>query len=83
MDVYKVIDIDKDEFCEQLKDLHIGEWKKDYNLKCYDCFVLDGTEWNLSISFSNGYKFVRKHGSNVFPYNYEGLLELLEIENND
>ena len=83
LDVYKVIDIDKDEFCEQLKDLRIGEWRQDYNLRRYDCFVLDGTEWNLSICFSNGYRTEHKHGSNVYPYNYESLLELLEFENND
>ena len=83
LDVYKVIDFDKDEFCEQLKDLRIGEWRQDYHLRHYDCFVLDGAEWNLSICFSNGYRTVHKHGSNVYPYNYESLLELLEFENND
>lgn len=81
LDKYKVVDTDINEFCEQLKDLYIGEWRKDYNLQRFDYCVLDGTEWNLTICFSNGHRTIKKHGSNAYPYNFKEFLELLEIAN--
>ena len=71
---------DKEEFLEQLSDLHIGEWRKNYNTKRFGYMVLDGTQWDLEIYFSNDHKPVKIYGSNAFPFNFDSLLELFEIE---
>lgn len=67
----------KAEFIEG--DLHIGEWKKDY----MDPNVLDGTQWDLEIQYINDRKPVRISGSNAYPYNFNNLLEFLEINGDD
>ena len=66
----------KEEFVEGLKDLHMGEWKKDYT----ELLILDGTQWELEIQYTNGRRPVRISGSNAYPYNFEDLLEFLEID---
>ena len=73
--------IDKEEFLEQFYDLHIGEWRRKYDTSRYNIEVLDGTQWELQIHFSNGHKPVEIYGDNAYPYNFDRLLEVLEIEN--
>lgn len=72
----------KDEFIAGLKELHIGEWKKDYN----DLDALDGTQWELEIYLGDAREPIRISGHNAFPYNFKDLLGFLgidkEIENN-
>ena len=79
-DKYEELQMDKNDFLEKLKDLHIGEWRREYNLRRFDCFVMDGTQWSLSVAFSNGCRRVKIHGSNDYPYNFDGLLDLFGIE---
>lgn len=70
----------KDEFISDLKEIHIGEWKKNY----VDPYVLDGTQWELEISFDNERKPLKFSGSNAFPYNFSDLTEFLGFdEEND
>lgn len=70
---------DKDIFLDTLEELHIGEWRKHYDLKRYGYFVMDGTQWHLEIYFSNGHKPVKIYGDNAYPYNFDKLLDLFEI----
>lgn len=72
--------MDKEEFFEQLENLHIGEWRKHYNTRRFGYYVCDGTQWSLEIYFSNGHKPVKIYGDNAYPYNFKRLLELFEIE---
>ena len=72
---------DKADFLEGLKYLHIGEWRNRYTLKRYR-IIADGTVWNFEIYFSNGHKPVKIYGDNAYPYNFDRLLELFEIEEN-
>ncbi len=71
---------DKYEFLEQLSHLHIGEWRKRYDTNRFGIVILDGTQWALEIYFSNGRNPVKISGDNAFPYNFDRLLELFEIE---
>lgn len=70
---------DKEAFLEQLKTLHIGEWRKNYNAKRFGRMILDGTQWDLEIDFSNDHKPVKICGSNAYPYNFDRLFELFEM----
>lgn len=71
-------DMEKAEFLEEFADLHLGEWEKEYeNLN-----VLDGTQWSVVIKFSSGKAF-KSYGSNRFPYNFSGFLDLVRISESD
>ena len=73
-------EMDKESFLESLADLHIGEWRKNYDLSRFGYAVLDGTQWHLYIYFSNGHRTVKIHGSNDHPYNFNRLTELFGID---
>lgn len=64
---------DKDEFLDGLREIHIGEWRTNY----MNPYVLDGTQWELTIEFSDGHKPFKSGGSNAYPYNFNALQELL------
>ena len=76
IDDFEIEEMDKDYLFEALKDLHIGEWRRNYTTSRF----CDGTQWDLKICFSNGHKPVKIYGDNAYPYNFDRLLELFEIE---
>ena len=73
-------EIDKEEFFNALEELHIGEWRRKYDCRRFGVFVMDGTQWHLDIYFSNGHRPVKFYGDNAYPYNFDRLLELFDIE---
>jgi hypothetical protein len=70
----------KADFLYELRKLHLGEWRKNYVPERFGYSVLDGTQWQLTINFSNGHKPLKVYGSNAYPYNYHELLELLDVD---
>lgn len=58
--------INKEKFLKKLENFYIGEWKRYY---CQP-EVCDGTQWDLTIKFTNKIKFLEYGGSNCFPYNF-------------
>lgn len=74
------IDIDRDEFLSGIRELHIGEWRKHYTLERFGYVVLDGTQWDLKIEYSNGKDAECYDGDNAYPYNFDSFLELLGLE---
>lgn len=44
----------------------------------YGIMVLDGTQWELCLSFNDGQPDVKFHGSNAYPYNFVKLQELFD-----
>lgn len=78
-EIEKDFPMTKQEFLDGLHDLHIGEWRKKYNLKRFGYMVCDGTQWELEIHYSNGRKTVAIYGDNAYPYNFDKLQELLGI----
>lgn len=77
---YGIEEMDKDFLLNALKDLHIGEWRRNYSTKRFGYLVCDGTQWHLEIYFSNGHKPVKIYGDNAYPYNFDKVLELFEVE---
>ena len=73
-------EICKEDFLEGLIDLHIGEWRRCYDPRRFGYEVMDGTQWQLDLYFSNGYRHIKIHGSNSYPYNFDKLLALLNID---
>ena len=65
-------EMDKSEFLEEFSDYHLGEWAKEYE----DLNVLDGIQWSVVIKFTTGKAF-KSEGSNRFPYNFYGFLDLM------
>lgn len=72
--------IDKNELLYRLSELYIGEWRKDYNPERFGIAVLDGTQWQLKLEFNNGRKPCEFSGSNSYPYNFNKLLDIFEID---
>ena len=72
--------IGKEEFLDGIRDLHIGEWRSNYDPRRFGYVVMDGTQWELEIFFSDGHKPVTIYGSNSYPYNFNKFLELLGID---
>ena len=70
--------MERTELIEELADLHVGEWKKEYD----DLTVLDGIQWSVVIKFSSG-KDYKCCGSNRFPYNFYGFLDLMGMSEVD
>ena len=77
---YEIEEMDKDYLFESLKKLHIGGWRRNYSTKRFGYLVCDGTQWHLEIYFSNGAKPVKVYGDNAYPYNFDKVLELFEVE---
>jgi len=72
--------LEKNEFLEGIRGLYISEWRRTYDTRRFGYEVLDGTQWELKIFFSDGHKPVVKYGSNSYPYNFSKFLELLGID---
>ena len=70
----------KEEFLEQFAELHVGEWRRNYDTERFGISVLDGTQWDLTIEYNNGRKAFTSGGSNAYPYNFKKLTELFGIE---
>jgi hypothetical protein len=67
---------DKEEFLAGIRELHIGEWRTSY----MNSDILDGTQWELTIEFSDRHKPFKTGGSNAYPYNFDALQEVLGID---
>ena len=65
--------ITKAAFLEQFQALHIEDWNTEY----MDDSVMDGTQWDLTIQFSDGHKPIEVGGSNAYPPNFNALQELM------
>ena len=79
-EIEKDFPMGKQAFLDGLQDLHIGEWRKNYNLKRFGYMVCDGTQWELEIHYSNGKKSSVIYGDNAYPYNFDKLQELFGID---
>ena len=44
---------------------------------------LDGTQWSVDIEYEGEHKPVHIDGRNAFPYNFDNLLEFLEMNKED
>ena len=81
-DFDKIETIDKATFLEEFKCLHIGEWRKNY-IKRFGYTVLDGTQWELKIHYSNDKKPVKIYSDNAYPYSFDRLKDLLMCDDSE
>jgi hypothetical protein len=70
----------KDAFIAALKDLHIGEWRRNYSTQRFGYTVCDGTQWELGFEYNNGHKPVKFGGDNSYPYNFDKFQMLFGID---
>lgn len=78
----EMVTLTKDKLLSEIEGLHIGEWRRNYNTRRFGIMIMDGIQWGLEIQFSNGHKPVEISGDNAYPYNFDQLLELFNIEEN-
>lgn len=69
------LELTKEALFEGLCRLHLSQWHRRYDDPC----VMDGTQWALTIAFSNGFRTIHITGSNAYPYNFRDLMELLGV----
>lgn len=65
--------MDRQCFLYRIKELHIGEWKRNYSTLDLIC---DGTQWSLEILYNNGLKKTKFRGDNLYPYNFDDFIEI-------
>ena len=70
----------REELLNRLRDVHLEEWKKTYSPKPYGMYILDGTQWDLKLEYSDGIRPVKYEGDNVFPWNFEELCALFGVD---
>ncbi len=75
-DMPTIYPLTKEEFVAGLRQLHIGEWKKEYE----DPDTLDGISWEMEISLEGKSRPVKVVGINAYPYNFKELKDLLGVE---
>lgn len=73
----------KEEFLDKLRQLNIGEWRRGYTTKRFGYEVLDGTQWDLEIQFSNKNKPFKVYGDNAYPYNFDDFQKLFGIDDDE
>ena len=76
----EIEEMNKVSFLKGLADLRIGEWRRNYDSSRWGDTILDGTQWHLYIYYSNGRRPVKIEGSNDYPYNFDKLQRLLDID---
>lgn len=78
----KNIICEKNEFLDELAEIRIGEWRKRYSPERNNICIMDGTEWDLTIEYSNGRKSLQFGGDNAYPYDFRSMLYLLGVDVN-
>ena len=65
------------ETAEELRALNIGEWDEYYSLEKYGFSPNEPVRWKLRVDFCASQPFRMFEGVGVFPYNFNGLLNIL------
>ena len=69
-----------EELLEYLREMHIEEWRHNYDTSRFGYVVCDGTQWELKFEYNNGHRPWVSGGSNSYPYNFLDLLKLFGEE---
>ncbi len=72
--VTEIYTASKEDFVAGLTELHIGEWKREYE----NPYVPDNVTWDLAMFFDCPRRPVMLSGHNAYPYNFEELTRLLK-----
>ena len=63
-----------------LAELHFGEWRDVYSPEQYGCTLSDPEKWQLRIEYKNGSEPYFSDGVGIYPYNFEELCRILEVD---
>ena len=77
----EILDYDKEGFLEDFGRLNVGYWRRHYDTSRFGYDVCDGEQWELTVKYLSGKKEVFG-GSNAYPYNFNELCYLFQIERN-
>ena len=69
---------DKKSIIEELRYLHLGEWRKEYTAEAYKVIIPNEEKWGLEIEFKDKRR-INFSGTNAYPYNYEQLIVLFKV----
>ena len=69
----------REEFLEELADVHLERWRKHYDLYRYGMAVMDGESWDLELHFSNGQRPLKISGDNAYPFDFYHLEDVLGL----
>lgn len=72
-----IFSMKREEFFEKLRNIHMGEWRLNYDSSDYGWLVMDGTNWDIDIEYKNGLKEVNFSGSNAFPFSFWDFYTLI------
>ncbi|WP_440898575.1 hypothetical protein [Bacillus daqingensis] len=72
--------VTKTVFLYELKNLHIGEWRRRYSAKHDEFNVLNITKWEVEFEYSNEFKPKKFGGENAYPYNFDRFQMLFEVD---
>lgn len=61
-----------DDFLATLRQMHLEEWHHRYNSD-----ILDGTQWEVKLTYANGSRARSYYGSNNYPYNFQAFQNLI------
>ena len=70
--------MDKEKFFEKIKKLYLGEWRSEYSPIRYGIVICDGMQWKMKICFRTEHAPCRYSGDNMFPWNFDNLMRILE-----
>ena len=65
-------------FIGNVRSLNLGSWRRNYDTHRYGIAVLDGTQWELNLSFNDGRRGVIFRGDNAYPYNFRKMEEVFD-----
>ncbi len=64
---------------DYLEEIHLEEWLPEYWPDRFGVSVCDGTQWHITIEFSNGQSAWESFGSNLYPYNFDDFQKLFGL----
>jgi len=62
-------------YAEHFREIHTEYWNSRYS----NCFILDGTQWHLTVRYSDGF-ILEYGGSNAYPKNWNELIDFFGIK---
>ena len=69
----------KEEFLEELADVHLERWRRHYDLRRYGIVEMDGVYWELKLYFSNGHRMAKFTGDNMYHFDFYYLEDALGL----
>lgn len=70
----------REQLLEEVRGLHLGEWRRVYDIKRFGPELPGGKRWRAEIEFGNGRKPFTAGGNCLYPYNFRAFEELFGVD---